>query len=81
MYLIETEIQTESPGDSERKRACLEVWGFLLAIVVWGTCPLRHPATAQNKDRVQVSSISHAFPQVRGLYIKVFGVHVLGDHL
>ena len=40
---------------------------FLLTIVVWGTCPLRHPGSGQNEDKVEVSIISHLFPDTRGL--------------
>ena len=56
-------------------------WGlkFLLAIVVWCTCPLRHPETGQNKDRVQVSFISHLLPKTRGPGIKVLEVTGLGE--
>lgn len=39
--------------------------GFLLTIVVRYTCLLRHPGTGQNKDRIQVSVISHLFPTAR----------------
>ena len=44
----------------------LESGGFLLTIVVWCLCPLRHPETGQNKDRVQVSIISDLLPRARG---------------
>lgn len=50
--------------------------GFLLAIVVWCACPLRYPGTGQNQDRVQGSFISHSFPALMGLGVKVFGVSV-----
>ena len=30
---------------------CLGVYGFLQRIVVWCTCPLRHPGTGQNKKK------------------------------
>ena len=53
----------------ERKRvSCLlGLWGCLVMIVVWCTCPLRHPETGQNEDKVQVSIVSHLFPEARDL--------------
>ena len=45
--------------------------------MVWCTCPIRHPRTGQNKDRVQVSFIRHSFPEARCLGFKVFLVSIL----
>ena len=39
--------------------------------VVWSRCPLRHPRTGQNKDRIQVSIISHLFLEARGLSVEM----------
>lgn len=64
------EIQTELLGDLERKRGSLVsavFFFFLLTTVVWCTCPLRHPETGQNEDKVQVSIVSHLFPEARDL--------------
>ena len=47
-----------------KRRVCLIfAWGLgiLLTIVVWCMCPPRYPGTGQNKNRVQVSFISHSF--------------------
>lgn len=51
--------------------------GFLLTVVVWCMCPLRHPATGQNKDRGLVSIVSHLFLGTRGLGIKTSSASVL----
>ena len=48
-----------------------QAWWFLLMIVVSCTCPLRKPGTGENEDKVQVSIISHLFPEARGLGIKI----------
>ena len=72
---------TGCPGDSEMKGGSLVFsWGlgFLLAAVIWCTYLLRHPGTGQKKDRVQVSFMSHSFPEARCLGIKVFWVSGLG---
>lgn len=55
--------------------------GFLLDIVVWCMCPLMHPRNGTRTDRVQVSFISHSFPEARVLGVKVFRVTGLGEHL
>ena len=51
-------------GDSKRKRETL--------IFVWTLefCPLGHPETAQNEYKVQVSIISHLFPEARGSWAR-----------
>ena len=50
----------------ERRMSLVSTWGlgFLLKIVVWYPCLLRHPGT---KMSVSVSSISHLCPGARGL--------------
>lgn len=41
-------------------------WGFkfLLRMMIWYTCPLRHIATGQTRMKAQVSSISYIYPAV-----------------
>ena len=55
--------------------------GFLPATVVWYTCPLGIQEPGQNKDRVQVSFLSHSFPGVRRLGLEVFAISGLTKHL
>lgn len=71
-------IQTEILRDLERKVILIfaQRLGFLLRIVVWYTCPLRHPGT---KSSVWVFSICHLCPQIRGLDESVFLKNVHGE--
>lgn len=81
---IYKEIQMEHAEDSERKGGRLTLadggLGFLLVIVVWWLCSLRHPRTGQTRMRAQVSSISHLCSRACGLGIKVFGLSGLEKH-
>lgn len=57
------QIWIEHLGASEqtRKESLFLIRGleFLLKIVVWCMCPLRHPRTGSKRDKVQMSSLSH----------------------
>ena len=46
-------MQTERLGNSDRKKNLIFAWGlgFLLRIVIWCMCLLRHPETIQNKNK------------------------------
>lgn len=79
----QTQIQTEHLGDSERKwrMSLIFAWdlGFLLSMVVWCSCPLRHPWFGQN-DEYQVSFISHLCPGAKGLDMRLSWVSGLKKH-
>ena len=66
----------------KRSMSLIFAWGlgFLLMTVVWHTCPLRYPGTGQNKDRGQVSIISHLFPGARGRRGAVLGVQMSSSY-
>lgn len=53
----------------EKSMSFVFTWGLgvFLAVMIWSMCPLKHPRTDQNKDRVQVSFLSNSIPEVRGL--------------
>ena len=42
-----------------------------MMIVLWCTCPLRHPETGQNEVKVQVFIIGHLFLEARDLSAEI----------